>query len=70
MIDLKREIAAGIIRRCWRREKHHTIKVECRSQGEADGLCLRQFDRETVRGGQRMPFGINLDDEIVADDRD
>ena len=67
MIDFKREIAAGIIRRCWRRGEHQTIKVECRSQGEADGMGLRQFDREAVGGDERMPLRIYLDVEIVAD---
>ena len=70
MIDFKREIAVGNIRRYWRRSKCHTIKMKCRSQGEAQGLCLRQFDRKTVHGDERMPFGIDLNEEIVADDRD
>ena len=38
-------------------------------QGELDRLRLPGIDREPIRCHERMPLGVNLDEQIVAEDR-
>ena len=61
--------AADIVRRGLRRGQHEPVELQCRRKGELDRPRLPGFDRELIRCHERMPPGINLDEQIVTEDR-